>query len=98
LDQVKAGTMVRITSTGTKATPNGDMYTYKVEVDSDNTICVNLDSDSDAQSESSVETDEYYSDEAALEEDDNQALALAAVEARKAKVQALFNSKNKSTK
>ncbi len=32
------GTMVRVTSTGTKKTPNGEMYTYRVEVDSDNTI------------------------------------------------------------
>ncbi len=32
------GTMVRITSTGTKPTPNGDMYTYKVEFDDSNTI------------------------------------------------------------
>jgi hypothetical protein len=32
--------MVRITSTGTKPTPNGDMYTYKVETDNDNTIDV----------------------------------------------------------
>ena len=38
LSGVEAGTMIRVTSTGTKPTPNGDMYTYKVEVDSENTI------------------------------------------------------------
>ena len=38
LGQVTAGSMVRITSTGTKPTPNGDMYTYKVESDPDNSI------------------------------------------------------------
>jgi hypothetical protein len=45
LGQVDAGTMVRITSTGKKATPNGDMYTYKVEADNDNTIEVNVNAD-----------------------------------------------------
>src|ERR1700722_4366039 len=30
LSEVKPGTMVRVTSTGTKPTPNGDMYTYRV--------------------------------------------------------------------
>lgn len=38
LGAAPVGAMVRVTSTGTKATPNGDMYTYKVEVDSDNSI------------------------------------------------------------
>lgn len=42
LSSVEPGTMVRITSTGMKPTQNGDMYTYKVEVDSDNTIDVSL--------------------------------------------------------
>jgi hypothetical protein len=40
LGQVVHGTMIRITSTGTKETPKGDMYMYKVEVDGDNTIDV----------------------------------------------------------
>lgn len=43
LGQVKPGTMIRITSTGTKSTPNGDMYTYKVEQDQTNSIEVAAD-------------------------------------------------------
>lgn len=39
---VKPGTMIRITHTGMQATPNGDMYKYKVEADLDNTIEVDL--------------------------------------------------------
>lgn len=38
---VTPGTMVRITHTGMQATPNGEMYVFKVEIDSDNTIEVN---------------------------------------------------------
>src|SRR3954463_326888 len=34
LGAVAPGSMVRITSNGTKSTKNGDMYVYKVEVDS----------------------------------------------------------------
>lgn len=37
---VEPGTMVRATCTGTRPTPNGDMYTYKVEIDSENTTDV----------------------------------------------------------
>jgi hypothetical protein len=37
---VTPGTMTRATHTGFRETPNGDMYTYKVEVDSENTIDV----------------------------------------------------------
>lgn len=40
LKGVKPGTMVRITHTGFQATPNGEMYTYKVEQDSTNVIDV----------------------------------------------------------
>lgn len=40
LGQVTPGTMVRVTSTGTKPTPNGEMYTYRVEADDTNTIDV----------------------------------------------------------
>jgi hypothetical protein len=98
LGQAPVGSMVRITSTGTRPTPNGDMYTYKVEVDSDNTIEVSTAS----TSEDSSETENYavpqsfYDD--ADEEDADQSLALAAAE-RKAKVEALLKgNKSKSAK
>lgn len=34
------GCMLRVTHAGMKATPNGDMHTYKVEIDEENTIDV----------------------------------------------------------
>lgn len=40
LAAVEAGTMIRIGYAGLKATKNGDMHAYKVEVDTDNTIDV----------------------------------------------------------
>jgi hypothetical protein len=88
LGSVQPGTMVRITSTGKKPTPNGDMYTYKVEVDADNTIDV-----------SSLESSGSYSDETGEteyngggDEDDLAALTVAAEQ--KAKVEALLNKRN----
>ncbi len=101
LAQAPVGTMVRITSTGTKPTPNGEMYTYRVEQDVDNTIEVaTLEAGS-----STAGSDESYSDEddyeatitavGSDEEDTAQAVALAAAE-RKAKVQALLNGKGKT--
>src|SRR3954468_6708897 len=36
LSAVTPGTMVRITQSGMVATPNGDMYKYKVEIDESN--------------------------------------------------------------
>lgn len=40
LSGVAPGTMIRITHTGMQPTPNGEMYKFKVEVDSSNTIDV----------------------------------------------------------
>lgn len=36
------GCMIRITQSGKVATPNGDMYKFKVEIDTENTIEVNF--------------------------------------------------------
>jgi len=36
--EVSKGAMIRVTQSGTRETPNGDMYLFKVEVDLDNTI------------------------------------------------------------
>ena len=38
MGSVRPGTMIRISHTGMQNTPNGPMYVYKVEVDTDNTI------------------------------------------------------------
>lgn len=92
------GVMVRITSTGTKPTPKGDMYTYKVEADTDNTIEVS--SAAPADNEDSFEaavadsSDISYEAEEESNEDEDQDAILAAQEAalaRKAKVQAMLN-------
>lgn len=113
--QVTPGTMVRITSTGTKATPNGDMYTYKVEQDSKNTVEINIESSenytSSAENASKAEygntdSDNAYDDMEAVgydnQDTDNnnsvQEKELAAASARKAKVQALLNSKGTKSK
>lgn len=104
LGSVPAGTMVRVTYTGKKPTPNGDMYVYKVEVDSTNTIEVdtaalnasagNTEED-EAQEVEEEEAGEGYTDED--EADALQAAALAAAE-RKAKVAALLKGAKSKTK
>jgi len=93
------GSMVRITSTGTKPTPNGDMYTYKVEVDKENSIEVSAASEdtgySDDSSNEESDSEGYGDDDVSADEDAVQAAALAAAE-RQAKVQALLNKGKKS--
>lgn len=107
---VTPGVMVRATCTGTRETPNGDMYTFKVEVDEDNTIeVVGLSAGADSSNEGYVEEESLEDDgsaygglSASTEDLDNEdaeqdaALAAAAVKAaNKAKVQALLNGKGK---
>lgn len=100
---VQPGTMVRITSTGTKATPKGDMFTYKVEVDVENTIVVEVSAsqpatEDDADASDANDSDGGYNDTTSDDSEDEalQAAALAAAE-RKAKVEALLRG-NKGTK
>lgn len=107
LGQAPVGSMVRVTSTGTRPTPNGDMYVYKVEVDAENTIEVSVASEPADTQEDSYETEEnsggnnYSSNSEEDEdgdEDTSQALALAAAE-RQAKVNALLKgNKGKTVK
>ena len=101
LGQVPVGTMVKVTSTGTKRTPNGDMYTYKVEQDLDNTIEVATltageanETYEDAGTVDNGSTVDY--DDTETDEDAEQAAALAAAE-RKAKVDAMLRG-NKGVK
>jgi hypothetical protein len=107
LSQVTPGTMVRITSTGTKPTPNGDMYTYRVELDSENTIEVgdlggSYEAASEAQdSEGHEAAEDSYSDDSEgsnEEETPVAAVSASSAAARKAKVEALLNGKGKSVK
>lgn len=63
---VAPGTMVRLTHVGMQATPNGEMYKYKVEQDSENTISVSFTSFKNATDDSEdaeLSEDEESSDE-----------------------------------
>lgn len=100
MKNVAAGTMIRVSANGTRNTPNGDMYLFKVEVDADNTIEVSA---PQAASASDVSEDEAggYSNDDSTEEDTeaNELLAeqaLLEAAARKAKVQALLNKTKKA--
>ena len=101
LVQVPVGSMVRITSTGTKPTPNGDMYTYKVEIDKTNTIEVAAQDGADSYDED-LSNDRYQSDdesEDTIDTDDAPEVDNAAeLAARKAKVDALLNKGKRPNK
>lgn len=91
---VTPGTMIRITHTGMQATPNGDMYKFKIEQDDTNTIDVGglaaVSTDYSAE-------DSGTADEVGLTQEDQAELlaAQAEAEARAAKVQALLNKTKK---
>lgn len=96
MSQTPPGVMTRVTSTGTRATPNGEMYTYKVEVDNDNSIEVAASQNQrapEAVYESEYTQESFSSPEQLDEEDDSQEEALRQAEARKAKVAALLKKK-----
>lgn len=97
----KVGVMTRISHTGMKATKNGEMYVYTVEVDEDNTIEVDTAPAPTRQASSSY--DDGDDTGPSLDEDDEidggyeaeertQAAALSAIE-RAAKVKALLSKK-----
>lgn len=67
---VTPGTMVRITQNGKQATPNGDMYKYKVEVDASNTIEVNVGTANRANEDTSdaPDSEELVEEEEVLDE------------------------------
>lgn len=92
MNQATPGTMVRASHVGMQATPNGEMYKYKVEVDSDNTIEVTADSsDSVVQDDGPGDEDEI---EATSDEEDAEVqTAVLSAAARKAKVDALLKGK-----
>ena len=90
LTQVNPGTMVRITSTGTKPTPNGDMYTYRVEEDKGNTIQVTVEASDSTYAEDDTDTETEETDN-----DYQQESALSALQ-RKQNVESLL--KNRKTK
>lgn len=101
LGAVPVGTMVRVTSTGMKPTPNGDMYTYKVEVDKEN--CIELDAattepsnSAEGYSDTDNDSDDSRYDSSGDEDDSEDTAAVLAAQAeRQAKVKALFSNKGK---
>jgi len=93
------GSMTRVSHSGMRATPNGEMYVYKVEIDSDNTIEVSgpteaveasgYNDGTDEQVEESEEEAAYTEEDDAEQEAALQAAVKTAAE-RKAKVQAIL--------
>jgi len=103
MESVQPGHMVRASFDKMVATPNGEMYKFKVEVDADNTIEVSsaAPKTNSYKTEASSNNDEYESNEDIPEnnyeeEEAEQQAALAAAE-RKAKVDALLKSNKGST-
>lgn len=105
LASVTPGTMIRATHTGMQATPNGEMYKYKVEVDSDNTIDVaglqvSEDSGDEGYEESEDKEDDADNFESSEDtEDEEESVPLVASKQkqdRKALVQSLLKGKNKN--
>lgn len=106
---VTPGTMTRVTHTGFRETPNGDMYTYKVEIDPDNAIDVSELAKQAAQTETAASEDDYQDDteddsdedsdtDSENEEDADTSNSLAAARASTDKVErtkALLSRKNK---
>ena len=103
MENVNIGTMVRVTHTGMRPTPNGEMYKYKVEVDEHNSIevagssndVVNYgNTEEDYSTDADDTTEEYSTSDADAEEAEQQAALEAAERAAKAaKVQALLKKK-----
>lgn len=74
---VPVGVMVRITQSGTIATPNGDMYRFTVEIDEENAIEVDLPAGShqEAQADETTDGEEdvpYFDDEPSSDEVDEE--------------------------
>lgn len=98
---VPTGTMVRVSFDKMVPTPNGDMYKFRVEQDSSNTIEVADFSDAttggagdDTDSSGTVDED-TTAEEEEVQEDAGAALAAAT---RRAKVEALLNKSNGKSK
>lgn len=97
LANVQPGTMVRITTAGTRSTPRGDQHVFKVEVDADNTIEVASNIGQQASPAAYDDGGDNDNDVSPDQEDFDQDAALIAAEraAKAAKVQALLNKNRK---
>lgn len=102
MESVQPGQMVRASFDKMVPTPNGDMYKFKVEVDSENSIEVSATPKPNAYKAETSSSEDYNSDEEGQqtdnyeEEEVEQQAALAAAE-RKAKVAALLKGNKGST-
>lgn len=98
LGQVSPGTMTLVEYKGKKRLAGGkSLHSYEVAQDKDNTIEVSGTVAAAPADDYSDDSETSYSTEAADEDDNAQAMALAAAE-RKAKVEALLKKGNKSAK
>lgn len=98
------GQMTKVALTGTRETPNGPMYTYRVWQDEDNTVAVAASSDFESDYEASAYSSQAESDD---EEDDETfngtfedrghptSDQVSAKAARRAKVSAMLNKTTK---
>ena len=102
---VPLGTMTRVTATGTRPTPNGDMYVFKVAIDDSNTVevvgSVNQEQTEDANEGGTAETESYstapaFDEEEELETQSTAATLAAEQAAKKARVHALLNKNKKA--
>lgn len=99
---VSPGTMIRVTQNGTVPTPRGEMYKFKVEVDSDNTIEVDSsvgasEPPASASGYADIDDESYEAEQEVLDEPalpraalPNKAAASPSA-AQRAKVQALLS-------
>lgn len=100
MEAATEGFMLRVSHTGMAQTPNGEMYKYKVEFDSENTIPVLSKGSSNTAYEEPVEAsfgtdDEDEEDNFSYEAPTAPALSASSAAERQAKVQALLNKKAK---
>lgn len=106
LGSVEPGTMIRITYAGLKSTNNGDMHSYKVELDETNTIDVSGLSGKATEAFDSNEAESDYNDSDAPSYDDQDeevveasvrtaTIAGKTPKERQAEVNALLKSRSK---
>jgi hypothetical protein len=99
MSSASPGVMMRVSFAGMQPTPNGEMYKYKVEVDSENTIDLGITESAGASEDDSTAYASGVEEDTSLEADEAPAYTAPIVDAatqaeRAAKVKALL-SKNK---
>lgn len=104
---VTVGAMIRISHTGMQATPNGEMYKFKVEVDTDNSIEILSAGEQNFDFEESSEetpddgfgfeqTEDYGQEPEGYGQVEAPRVSSAVQQDRKARVEALLNKNKKA--